>query len=517
MQKNDNSSEKYKIDRKYQLLIDAIDEGVILFEPNSTQMIAANSRAFELLVIDFKTDNLGDVRDMIAPEDIDSFTRTISTLCEGKVVEGDFSFIIDDGNSQKFHLSAVLIQEETQPIIQAILRPTNPCIRELALDTESGEGGSERVETIPDQKGNMHTIVLRKVPLVDGRGKTQGTIVVGRDITEQRNSELSIRQRAGELKVLHDLSLNISTIHDQSLLHKNIIAYAARLLNADGGCLYLCDPDLNRLNLCAEFPSHTGQYRTMTFNIGEGAAGWVAKNGKPLNISQSNGLTENIKLTDTEQLYGAMLLTPMVWQNQVKGVMQVFIARGERKFIEPEQELLTLYANQAIIAIENARLFEAERSAHEQAELFRDVAQVVNESLVLDEVLHRIIGQLKRVLTFATCSVLLFRENGKPALVAGSGYKDEKLTSRIASEVLVQSPIIKRMAKDLQPVVIPDVRLHPDWIWVQGAEHVRSFMGVPIVSQQQLIGVLMVDSITIDFFKQSDLNKSKILAHFGWR
>jgi hypothetical protein len=49
MQKNDNSIDHFVHDEKYQLLIEAIDEGVVLFEPASTQVVAANFRFFELI------------------------------------------------------------------------------------------------------------------------------------------------------------------------------------------------------------------------------------------------------------------------------------------------------------------------------------------------------------------------------------------------------------------------------------------------------------------------------------
>ncbi len=720
MQKNDNSNDHFIGDEKYQLLIEAIDEGVVLFEPASTQIIAANSRFFELVGHNRSPNNPVLLKHLVTAEELNNFNRMLSKLHKNEDWEEDFSFKDHEGLLRKLNFKARLIEEEKRWVVQAIVR-LRPHQRSFAPGEESAislegliknfpdtilvksEDGRlhlvnsygqqpamppfpngqdktdlqlacllpelsdlfntiytsaqltevngeqfERLETIPDQEGKVHTIVLRKVPMVDASGNDQGMITVGsditerlraekalkvseerfrgivqqstdgillvdekgriiewnnglevitgiaraevirknlweviprfthptdysissdhlkelvltylsqehgvqknipmeyimerrdgalrvihcltfsintsdghllcsmiRDITEQKQLEESIRSRAEELEVLHDLSLDISNIQDQPTLHRNIITYAVRLLSADGGCLYLCDLDQRRINLCAEYPHHSGAFKRLTFKYGDGASGWVAQNGKPLNVAKSIPLKEDIKLSETEELYGAMLLIPMMWQNQVKGVLQVFIARGERKFTDPEQELLTLFSNQAVIAIENARLFEAERTAHEQAELFREVAQVVNESLELDEVLQRIIGQLKRVLTFATCSVLLFREDGKPALVAGSGYENERLTSRIASEVLTNSPIIKRMTEDLKPIVIPDVRGHPDWIWVQGAEHVRSFMGVPIVNQQKLIGVLMVDSITLDFFKESDLNKSNILA-----
>ncbi len=721
MRKNEKLVGNFIDDKKYQLLIDAIDEGIVLFEPISTQIIAANDRFFELIENRRQGGDLSTLQNLVAVEASDNFDQLINSLRDKNTWEGEIAFKSNGSVPIKVHFRASMIEEEGSKIVQAIVYPTTHRSTEFVLKEDNGinlealinsfpdaillkdDNGRlhlinsndqqlaqhqipngqnkidlelacllpelsnvfnafytgnqtteingeqfERLETIPDQYGKAHTIVLRKVPLVDASGNNQGMVTVGsditerlraeqalkvseerfrgivqqssdgillidergtiiewnnglelitnvsrtnaigkhlwdvapnftqsfdatvtrdqtkklmlefisqdhiphqsqplefnlqrgdgstriiqaltfaiqtsdghlmcsmvRDITEQKLMEESICRRAEELKVLHDLSLDISNIQDQPTLHKNIITYAVRLLNADGGCLYLCDPDQNRVNLCAEFPNQSGNNHTITFDYGEGTAGWVAQSGKPLNIGQSTPEVDLVQLNENEESNVAMLLTPMIWQGQVKGVLQVFIARGDRKFSEPEQELLTLFANQAAIAIANAQLFEAERTAHEQAELFREVAQVMNESLELDEVLHQILGQLKRVLTFATCSVLLFRENGKPALVAGSGYENEKLTSRIASEVLVQSPIIRKMEKDLKPIVIPDVRSHPDWIWVEGAEHVRSFMGVPIIAQQKLIGVLMVDSITLDFFKQSDLNKSNILA-----
>ncbi|MEN6394624.1 MAG: GAF domain-containing protein [Anaerolineaceae bacterium] len=333
-----------------------------------------------------------------------------------------------------------------------------------------------------------------------------------RDITEKKQLEESTQRKAEELSVLHDLLSDISTIQDQPTLYKNIITYAVRLLNADGGCLYLYDAENQVVTPSTEFPYASDNSSLKSIEYGSGAVEWVVSNKKPLCIDRFSNSNFAIESTGWDKLRHAMLFMPMVWQKQLKGIIQVYVVDENRQFSDAEQELLSFFANQSAIAIENARLFEVEKSAHEQAELFRDVAQVVNESLELDEVLHRILGQLSRILTFATSSVLLFRETGKPALIAGIGYENERLTSRNASEVLIESPIIRKMAQDLKPVVIPDVRSYPDWIWVKGAEHVRSFMGVPIIAQQKLIGVLMVDSTTVDFFKESDLYKSNILA-----
>jgi PAS domain S-box-containing protein len=142
-----------------------------------------------------------------------------------------------------------------------------------------------------------------------------------------------------------------------------------------------------------------------------------------------------------------------------------------------------------------ARLHEVERFEREQAETMNDVSRVMSSSLDPNEIIPLILGQIKRVLKFDTASVLLASEEGKTALVAGVGYDNERMTSQAAGNMLAKSPILTQMSRDLQPVTIPDVRLNPDWIWVPGAGHVRSFLAVPIISRGKMIGALMADSI----------------------
>ncbi len=222
---------------------------------------------------------------------------------------------------------------------------------------------------------------------------------------------------------------------------------------------------------------------------------------------------ENLKIhiIHKEASLVSSLAIPMIINEKALGGIAVH-AQTARKWNEDEIRLLSLLADQAAIAIENARLFEAERAAREQAELLREAAQVVSSTLNLDEVVRRILAQLKRVLTYDTASVILLGETGEPTLVTGDGYVDEVSTSRAASDLLASSPILAQMARDLKPVIIADVRDHPGWIWVPGAEHARSFLAVPIVTRERMIGALMVDSTHLDFFDEIHARLAGTLA-----
>jgi PAS domain S-box-containing protein len=163
-------------------------------------------------------------------------------------------------------------------------------------------------------------------------------------------------------------------------------------------------------------------------------------------------------------------------------------------------------------AEELSRLHEAERSEREQAETLRDVSRVMSSSLDRNEIIPLILGQIKRVLKFDSASVLLADGEGKTALIAGVGYENERMTSQAGGDLLRKSAILAQMSFDLQPVTIPDVRLNPDWIWVPGAEHVRSFLAVPIISRGKMIGALMADSKQTDAYGKEQAHMAQALA-----
>ena len=144
--------------------------------------------------------------------------------------------------------------------------------------------------------------------------------------------------------------------------------------------------------------------------------------------------------------------------------------------------------------------------------MLRDISQAILASLDLNEVLQRIMHHLKRMLRFYTCSVLLYDTHGRPDLVVGIGYQDERRTIQDAGQKLGDSRILARICQEFTTVMIPDVRQDPDWIWVAGAEHVRTFLGVPIISRQKLSGVLMIDRTEVEPFSDEDIHLVQSLA-----
>ena len=148
-----------------------------------------------------------------------------------------------------------------------------------------------------------------------------------------------------------------------------------------------------------------------------------------------------------------------------------------------------------------------------QAEFLAEVSNIVAGSLDRDTVLRRCVEELQQIVQYDSATVAIFSKGIQWELAVGLGYKDETFTNLVSSKVLIKSPILKQMARDLQPVISKDVNHLPGWIWIPGAEHVRSFMAAPMVSSERMIGVLMVDNSEVDFYHGEDLALVQTLAN----
>jgi PAS domain S-box-containing protein len=190
----------------------------------------------------------------------------------------------------------------------------------------------------------------------------QGQIIefqgVGRDITERKQAEETLRSRASELAALQATLLEINAPHDLPILLHTIVERAAGLLHAQGGGMYLCDPARREVR-CVVSYNTPHDYTGTILAYGEGAAGTVAETGAPLMINDYRVWAKRAAVYDAEQPFTAVLSAPLLWQNQVTGVIHVLDNVAGRRFTDADLGLLTSFAGHAAIAVENARLYDA--------------------------------------------------------------------------------------------------------------------------------------------------------------
>lgn len=171
-------------------------------------------------------------------------------------------------------------------------------------------------------------------------------------------------------------------------------------------------------------------------------------------------------------------------------------------------------ANEALqqSLLENARLLAEQQAAKEMAESLQEVALIINSGLEMRPLLIRILQQLRRVIPYDSAGIFL--REGDDLVHYGSfvfGEPEEGNFSHQSYDDLTYYPLYTR-----QPYVIPDTRQDPnwrlDWQW-EHVSQIRSWMAVPLLAEDDVIGVITTDSFTEGAYHEKSAQIAQLFAN----
>ncbi len=190
------------------------------------------------------------------------------------------------------------------------------------------------------------------------------------EIVERKQVEDALAHHAREMEALYETSLEFNTQLDISTLLNATVQRAARLLGTRGGGLFLIMPDGKTLQMAVNY-NRPGGNLNVTLRLGEGMAGRVAQTGEPLMVADYDNWASRAGEKPIGVHAKRILSVPLKQGGRVVGVLNVFDDEKTGAFSRDQVQLLELFAGQAAIAIENAKLYEQaqqEISVRKQAE-----------------------------------------------------------------------------------------------------------------------------------------------------
>jgi len=165
---------------------------------------------------------------------------------------------------------------------------------------------------------------------------------------------------------------------------------------------------------------------------------------------------------------------------------------------------------QQIIVREQAEL--AEREQRQFAEALRDISNALHSTHNLSDVLDRILANVERVVPFDFAEVSLF-EGGKVRIARAQGY-DEDTLARLLDMVVPLSDVrhLNRLFETAEPVLFPDVLDCRDEITILHDAGWRSYVGIPIRHQDEIIGCISLMRLETDFFTAVHVDRLQAFA-----
>jgi signal transduction histidine kinase len=170
-------------------------------------------------------------------------------------------------------------------------------------------------------------------------------------------------------------------------------------------------------------------------------------------------------------------------------------------------------ANQAAVAIENARLFKDEQRRAEQFRVIGEVGHHITSILAVDQMLDQMVRLIQEAFNYYHVGIGLV-EGDEVVYKVGAGlvYDDAGFQIEPSRLKVGQEGITGWVAATGEPLLVADVGQEPRYVWMQGSQ-TRSELCVPLTTKGTVIGVLDVQSDRPDAFDGSDLAVLQSLAH----
>jgi diguanylate cyclase (GGDEF)-like protein len=174
--------------------------------------------------------------------------------------------------------------------------------------------------------------------------------------SQRRRADVLSQRRIQELEVMNETLTSISSELELNNLLQTITERAVKLLNVTMGELLLFDKQTGEMEIVAQYPLDSKQIG-FKMKPGEGAMGRVAVTKRPLILNDYKAFVNSLP-DETTTGVEATLDVPLLKGSEFIGVLGVARHNRQHKFTHDDQRLLMVLASQAMIAIENARLYK---------------------------------------------------------------------------------------------------------------------------------------------------------------
>ena len=344
----------------------------------------------------------------------------------------------------------------------------------------------------------------------------------------RRELSESLERETATSQVLGIIS---SSPTDLEPVFETILANATRLCEASYGTLWLCEGDaVRRAALHGSMPPAFAaeQRRGAVFHVGRRHA-----------MARAIGTRQTVHVADmrAEQSYldrhplaveaveiggiRTLIHVPMLKQNEVVGVISIY-RREVRPFTDKQIALVTNFASQAVIAIENARLLNELRESLEQQTATADVLKVISRSAFdLEPVLHTLAETAAR-LCGAEIAFILRHEGEVYRAAAAVGTSAESMADAKRYQTFLEGhpfapgrgTLTGRVALESRAVQITDVTSDPEYTLTETATlgKIRTQLGVPLVREGSQIGVMIVSRQRVEPFTERQVDLVRAFA-----
>lgn len=302
----------------------------------------------------------------------------------------------------------------------------------------------------------------------------------------------SERQRRQEAETLRQATTILtSSLHLNEVLH-NILTCLAQVVQYDSAAVFLKEDEFLHIKAVHGL-QHPNELLNINFPANDPLFLKIRETGCPLILYDAQSESLFNKWGGTSNVHGWMGI-PMLLQNEVVGYVTCD-HHSPGAYTSKDALLAQSFANQAIIAIENANLFEQAATEHRHLRLIFDIGREISSSLDPDRILERAINLTCQALESQIGNAFLYlAEENRLSLRSMYGQPNASI-AKIDAYMSFRpgKGLAGWVAQNHEVTIINDVLQDERWIrFPQLHQDVRSALCSPILKGDKLLGILTV-------------------------
>jgi diguanylate cyclase (GGDEF)-like protein len=327
---------------------------------------------------------------------LEASVRTTDAVC--RIGGEEFAVILPSGDVKSSVALAERMRDE---------------LGRLEVDAAGRLTMSTGIAVGPDHAANPRELVAcAEAAMMTAKSRGDGVIVAFDETAVERPSESGraddVRSIA-HLKMLQSLSGKLSRLNDVAQIGLTIADELRLLIDYHNCRVFLRDGDdlvpvAFRGDLTSADPGTSVE--VLPTRLGRGVTGRVAETGEPLLVGDAAHCEFGEQIAGTVEIEESLLAVPLRFGSRVTGVV-VISKLGLDQFDGDDLRLLEVLAGHASVALENARLYDAQRRAAERATALLEFGRDLAEVRGLADVADRVVTGSARIVSSRSTSLWL--------------------------------------------------------------------------------------------------------------
>jgi serine phosphatase RsbU (regulator of sigma subunit)/putative methionine-R-sulfoxide reductase with GAF domain/anti-sigma regulatory factor (Ser/Thr protein kinase) len=280
------------------------------------------------------------------------------------------------------------------------------------------------------------------------------------------------------------------------------------ILHSDTAAILMLEPDGKMLYARAAKGLEAEVEQGTRLPVGRGFAGRIMAERRAIfipDVDHADILNPILRDKGIRSLLGV----PLLVHGRPLGVLHVG-SLTPREFTSEDRELLQLAADRAALAIAHAHLYAEERNARLRLEALQRVTDAALAYLSEDDLLTELLERVSAALNSDTAAILLLEPSGEWLRARAAKGIEEEVEQGVT--IPVGGGFAGRIAAEGRAIFIPDVDNAEIYNPILRQKGIRSLLGVPLLIEGRVIGVLHVGTLTFREFTGEDKELLQLAA-----